>query len=74
MEKLMMFEGNEVEVLEFNGKVLFNPKHVAEILGIKEIRSVIRNFNDKQVVKIKNSDVHSTHIRKLNNAGENFLT
>ena len=74
MENLMMFEGNEVEVLEFNGKVLFNPKHVAEILGIKEIRSVIRNFNDKQVVKIKNSDVHSTHIRKLNNAGENFLT
>lgn len=69
-----MFEGNEVEVLEFNGKILFNPKHVAEILGIKEIRSVIRNFNDKQVVKIKNSDVHSTHIRKLNNAGENFLT
>jgi len=74
MENLMMFEGNEVEVLEFNGKILFNPKHVAEILGIKEIRSVIRNFNDKQVVKIKNSDVHSTHIRKLNNAGENFLT
>ena len=26
MENLMMFEGNEVEVLEFNGKVLFNPK------------------------------------------------
>ena len=25
-------------------------------------------------VKITNSDMHSMHIRKLNNAGENFLT
>lgn len=31
-------------------------------------------MNEKQVIKIKNSDMHSMHNRKLNNAGENFLT
>lgn len=31
-------------------------------------------MNEKQVIKLKNSDVDSTDIRKLNNAGENFLT
>ena len=71
---LMIFEGNEVEVFELNGQVLFNPKHVAEILDIADVKSSIRNFSDKQVVKVKNSDVHSMHFRKLNNAGENFLT
>ena len=70
----MIFEGHNVEVFEWNGKVLFNPKHVAECLGIADINSSIRKFNNNQVVKLKNSDMHDMHIRKLNNAGENFLT
>ena len=70
----MMFEGNEVEVLEFNGKVLFNPKHVAEILGIKNVRDNVSKMNSNQVVKLTNSDVGKTDFRKLNNRGENFLT
>ena len=74
MQEVKIFEGNEVEVLEVNGQVLFNPKHVAECLDIADVNSSIRNFNHKQVVKVKNSDVHDLHIRKLNNAGENFLT
>ena len=73
MKDLMIFEGNEVEVFEFKGEVLFNPKHVAKCLDISDVNSSIRNFNDKQVVKLTNSDVHDMHIRKLNNAGENFL-
>ena len=73
MNDLMIFEGNEVEVFEFKGEVLFNPKHVAKCLDISDVNSSIRNFNDKQVVKLTNSDVHDMHIRKLNNAGENFL-
>ena len=40
---------------------------------IDSLNSSIRNFNDKQVIKVKNSDVHTMHFRKLNNAGENFL-
>nr|DAV95021.1 MAG TPA: repressor domain protein [Bacteriophage sp.] len=74
MNDLMIFEGHEVEVLEVKGQVLFNPKHVAECLEIADVNSSIRNFNEKQVVKLTNSDVHNLHIRKLNNAGENFLT
>lgn len=71
---LMVFEGHNVEIFEWEGKVLFNPKHVAECLEIKDVNSSIRNFNEKQVIKLTNSDVHDMHIRKLNNAGENFLT
>ena len=74
MNEVMIFEGHEVEVFELNGKVLFNPYHVSEILEISDIKSSIRNFNEKQVIKVKNSDVRSMHFRKLNNAGENFLT
>lgn len=74
MSNLMIFEGKEVEVFELNGQVFFNPKHVAECLEISDVNSSIRNFNEKQVVKLKNSDMYNVHIRKLNNAGENFLT
>ena len=41
MNKLRIFENKRVEVLEFNGNILFNPKHVAECLDIK-------NINEKQ--------------------------
>ena len=74
MQNLMIFEGHDVEVFELNGQVLFNPYHVAEILDIKNVRDNIARMNDKQVIKVKNSDVGKTDIRKLNNAGENFLT
>ena len=74
MNELKIFEGHEVEVIEVNGQILFNPKHVAECLEITDVNSSIRNFNDKQVVKVRNSDMRNLHFRKLNNAGENFLT
>lgn len=70
----MIFEGHGMEVFEFDGQVLFNPKHVAEILGIADVKSSTRNFNDKQLVKLTNSKVHDMHFRKLHNTGENFLT
>lgn len=47
MNKLMIFENKRVEVLEFNGNILFNPKHVAECLDIKNINDAIANFNEK---------------------------
>jgi len=74
MNKLMIFENKPVEVFEFNGQVLFNPKHVAECLDIKNVNDNISKMNNRQVVKIRNSDIGKTDIRKLNNAGENFLT
>ena len=74
MNNLMIFENKQVEVFEWNGQVLFNPKHVAECLDISDVNSSIRNFNNKQVVLLRNSDMHNMQIRKLNNAGEKFLT
>lgn len=74
MNSLMKFENNNVEVFEFNGKVLFNPKNVAECLNISDVNSSIRKFSRKQVTKLTNSDMHGMQFRKLNNAGENFLT
>lgn len=84
MNELMIFEGHEVEIFELNGQVLFNAKHVAEILGIKNVNDNISKMNEKQVVKLKNSDVGKTDgrnskvgktdFRKLHNTGECFLT
>ena len=76
MKNLMIFENKEVEVFEFEGKVLFNPRHVGECLNLTDsaVRKSIANMNNKQVVKLKNLDVKDVPIRKLNNAGENFLT
>ena len=76
MGDLMIFEGHEVEVFELNGTALFNPYHVGECLELSDsaVRMAVMNMNGKQVVKVKNSDVKSIDFRKLNNAGENFLT
>lgn len=76
MNNLMIFENKEVEVFEFEGQVLFNPRHVGECLNLTDsaVRKSIANMNNKQVVKLKNLDVKDVPIRKLNNAGENFLT
>lgn len=74
MKNLMNFENKPVEVFEWKGQVLFNPKHVAECLDISDVNSSIRNFNDKQVVKLTNSKMHNMQFRKLHNTGENFLT
>lgn len=34
MKELMIFEGHEVELLELNGEVLFNPYNVGACLGM----------------------------------------
>lgn len=73
---LMIFEDKEVEVFEWNGQVLFNPYHCGECLDLGEsaVRMAISKMSSKQVIKLKNSEVKDIDIRKLNNAGENFLT
>lgn len=76
---LMIFEGNKVEVFEFNGKILFNPKDVGKCLELTEAaqKKQIQRMNDKQVIKLKNSDFSketNCPFRKLHNVGENFIT
>ena len=76
MNNLMIFEGNKVEVFEFEGQVLFNPKDVAKCLELSD--SAVRNYlavmNEKQAIILTNSKVLNTDIRKLANRGEKFLT
>ena len=74
MNNIAIFEGHEVEVFELNGQALFNAKHIAEILDIKNVNDNIRSMNDKQVVKLTNSKIGKTDFRKLHNTGENFFT
>ena len=73
---IQIFQGHEVEVFELNGVVLFNPYHVGMCLELngEAVRKAMSRMNDKQVKKVRNSDVTNSLIRKLNNAGENFLT
>lgn len=72
----MIFENKKVEVFEWNGQVLFNPYHVGECLDLLEssVRNYLSKMNYKQAILLKNSDVQDKDIRKLNNAGEKFLT
>lgn len=76
MNNLMIFEDKQVEVFEFNGKILFNPYHCGNCLGISNegVRKAITRMNENQVIKLNNSIVTDSHIRKLHNTGENFLT
>lgn len=64
------------EVIEVNGNILFNPYNVGECLGLtgSAVRMSMNKMNDKQVVKLTNSNVSNLDIRKLHNTGENFLT
>ena len=76
---LFNFEGHEVEVINFNGKVLFNPRHVGKCLDIayRTLKEHIRTLNPNQVIKLTNNDFSGGGLiapRKLNNFGENFLT
>ena len=56
--------------------VLFNPYHVGECLELSDsaVRNYLAKMNEKQAVILKNSDVRDKDIRKLNNAGEKFIT
>lgn len=72
----MIFDGHKVEIFEVNGIVLFNPYHVGECLDLAEssVRIYLAKMTQKQAIRLKNSDVRDKDIRKLNNAGEKFLT
>lgn len=76
MYEIKIFEGHNVEVIELNGQILFNPYNVGECLGLTDsaVRMAITKMSNKQVRKLTNSDVNNLDTRKLNNAGENFLT
>ncbi|WP_307721298.1 Bro-N domain-containing protein, partial [Clostridioides difficile] len=71
-----MFEEKKVEVLEYNGQVLFNPYDCGRCLELSDsaIRNHLSKMNDTQAVLLKNSNVLDKDFRKLHNTGEKFLT
>lgn len=73
---LQIFEGQEVEVFDFNGKVLFNPYDVGRCLELTDgaVRKSIRNFNDNQRIKITQSIVTISNNLDIPTAGRVFLT
>ena len=78
MNNLFNFKGNEVEIFEYKGEILFNPRDIAKCIGLSEstLRDHISKFTKTQVIKLKNKDISDVGLidfRKLNNAGENFL-
>lgn len=56
--------------------MLFNPYHVGACLDMADrtVRDHIKRMNEKQAIKLTNSDGGLTAVRKFNNAGEYFLT
>lgn len=82
MNDLMIFEGVEIEILikedvnfDFNGEVLFNGKQVCNILEYtNSSKAISDHIRESQKVKVKNSDITNCYFRKLNNAGETFIT
>ena len=81
-KELMVFEGIELEILtkedvniEFNGEILMNGKQVAKLLGyVKTTNSISMHVDEENKILLKNSDTLKQGIRKLNNAGEIFIT
>lgn len=65
MYEIKIFEGNNVEVIELDGEILFNPYDVGVCLGLSDsaVRMAIRKMSKKQVRKLTNSDVNNLDIR-----------
>ena len=68
-------------MIMFHNEPLFNARHIGECLDIDDVtvRRHIQSMSVNQVVRLTNetinlSAVHDLNIRKMNNAGENFLT
>ncbi|MCI5839494.1 MAG: BRO family protein [Peptoniphilaceae bacterium] len=76
MLNIMKYEESNVEVITWNGKVLFNPYQVGKCLGIVEstVRNYLSTFNNNQVVKIRKNDVRLKDNLNIPTSGRSFLT
>lgn len=73
---LMIFENQEVEVFEFNGKVLFNPYDIGMCLDLTDsaVRMALRNMNENQKIKLTQSIVNTIDNLDIPTAGRVYLT
>lgn len=75
--KLEIFKNDNfgsLNVLILDNEFYFNLNEVGELLGLSNPRMSIDVTDNDYVRKFENSDVSETYSRKLNNAGELFLT
>lgn len=83
-QQLMLFEGHEVIVLfandvgfKFEGDFIIGAKDLAislEYQGESATSHVLKFCKDKHIYHVKNSDILNRNVRKLNNAGEKFIS
>lgn len=73
---LQIFEGQKVEVFEFNGKVLFNPYDVGKCLDIvqESVRYHTSKMNENQKIKLTQSIVGIPNNLDIPTAGRIYLT
>ncbi|QNR65454.1 Bro-N domain-containing protein [Paenibacillus peoriae] len=82
MSNLIKFEGFNVEFLTkedvnfyFEGNILFHGGQTSDLLNYSNSRKAIGDHVDEESKHlVKNSDVTNRDFRKLNNAGETFIT
>lgn len=85
MNSPVLFEGrHEVLILflddvafSFKGDFIIRAKDVADILeykGASATNEVLKFCKDEHIHLVRNSDMVNRHIRKLNNAGEKFIS
>ena len=65
MEKLMVYNGTNVETFCIGTTVYLNPYHVGKCLGLTDsaVRKAVMGMTDRQAVKLKNSDVNSILVK-----------
>jgi prophage antirepressor-like protein len=70
------FDGRDVEVIVLDGQPLFNSGHVGECLHMRgsTLRGHLASMKASQVITVTSADVGLTHIRKIDDCGEIFLT
>lgn len=76
INNIMQFEDNKVEILEFDGKILFNPYDIGHCLELTDsaVRKAIKHMNTNQVIKIMQSKVREIHNLVIPTSGRLFLT
>lgn len=81
-KEIMKFE-NQHEVmlltkedvnLDFKGDFLIRAKDVADVLGYDQTKGFVKCIKPKYVYTVRNSDFPKRENRKLNNAGETFIS
>ncbi|WP_339198651.1 hypothetical protein MKY95_10280 [Paenibacillus sp. FSL P4-0176] len=80
----LVFDGHEVVLLtkkcvnfEFKGDFIIAAKDVASVLeyrGDRATNHVLKFCKENHVYQVKNSDILNRNVRKLNNAGEKFIS